>query len=254
MSNLANQAPTLETAMRGFLVAASTGSEYMSSANAIWTLMASAESDLKRYFRGDMTVDQSSCIGWNASIVEFWNYLVPGGASIQKSQELMVFLALYRQFASYLGLKDCLQDLIIMRSDPPSYQPAVQQSLSQPLASETQQPPAPKIETLSAIPVTTEYLPAPAIPIAPQPQKAPSTSAPIQKAPPQQAIVTQGTPGLIEFSNDDWFGLPDDQLRALSWRSFSWPDDAAASFKMWSHDVPELANLSGNYPEFIRAS
>ncbi|KAI4667068.1 uncharacterized protein J4E79_001751 [Alternaria viburni] len=240
MSNLASQAPTLETAMRGFLVAASTGTEYMSSADAIWTLMASAESDLKPYFVGGMTMEQSSLIGWNASIVEFWNYLVPEGASIQESQELMVFLALYRQFANYLGLKDCLQDLIIMRPEPP--------------ASSTQDPPAPNMGTLSAIPTTTKYLPAPAITIAPQPQQAPSTSAPIQQAPPQQPIVPQGAPGLIDFSKEDWFGLPDDQLKELKWRSFNWPNQKAASLKIWHYNVLELTQLPTQHPEFIMAS
>ncbi|KAI4659379.1 uncharacterized protein J4E78_005806 [Alternaria triticimaculans] len=240
MSNLASQAPTLETAMRGFLVAASTGTEYMSSANAIWTLMASAESDLKPYFVGGMTMEQSFHIGWNACIVEFWNYLVPEGAFIQSSQELMVFLALYRQFANYLGLKDCLQDLIIVRPEPP--------------ASSTQEPPAPKMGTLSTIPTTTEHLPAPAITITPQPQQAPSTSAPIQQAPPQQPIVPQGEAGLIDFSNEDWFGLPEKQLISLTWKRFRWPNEAAASKTIGGYDIPELLSLPMKHPEFIMAS
>ncbi|KAI4914986.1 hypothetical protein J4E90_005023 [Alternaria incomplexa] len=114
--------------------------------------------------------------------------------------------------------------------------------------------PAPKMGTLSAIPTTTVYLPAPVIPTAPQPQKAPSTSAPIQQTPPQQPIVAQGATALIDFGNEDWFGLPDDQLKELKWRSFNWPNQQTASLKIWHFNVLELTQLPTQHPEFIMAS
>ncbi|KAI4640003.1 hypothetical protein J4E93_008802 [Alternaria ventricosa] len=230
--------------MKSFLSTIGTDAGCEAPAAQILALMVAAKMHLMPFFpRGLSGLDPSFLI-WKDAIVEFWCRFRPYGWEIREDEDgrLRTFLQQYRDTAIWLGLEHHLDDLTVI------VKPA------QPPASSTQDPPAPKMGTLSAIPTTTEHLPAPAIPIAPQPQKAPSTPAPIQQAPLQQPIVAQGATGLIDFSKEAWFGLPDDQLKALSWRSFSWPDDAAASFKIWSHDVPELASLPVSHPEFIMAS
>ncbi|RYN62961.1 hypothetical protein AA0119_g1027 [Alternaria tenuissima] len=109
----ARQAPILQAAMKAFLIAADTKTECRSSAGQIFSLISSAANDLKPYFENGMTAEQSSGLRWNASIIEFWMFLVPVGWYIQRywGPELITFLELYREFANYLGLEEMIQDL-----------------------------------------------------------------------------------------------------------------------------------------------
>jgi hypothetical protein len=109
----ARQAPILQAAMKAFLIAADTKTECRSSAGQIFSLISSAANDLKPYFENGMTAEQSSGLRWNASIIEFWMFLVPVGWYIQRywGPELITFLELYREFANYLGLEEMTQDL-----------------------------------------------------------------------------------------------------------------------------------------------
>jgi len=230
--------------MKSFLSTIGTDTGCEAPAAQILALMVAAKLHLMPFFPGGLFDLDPGFLIWKDAIVEFWCRFRPYGWEIREDEDgrLRAFLQQYRDSAIWLGLEHYLDDLTVI-SKP-----------AQPPASSTQDPPAPKMGTLSTIPTTTEHLPAPAITIVSQPQQAPSTSAPIQQAPPQQPIVPQGAPGLIDFSNEDWFGLPDDQLKELKWRSFNWPNKKAASLKMWHYNVLELTQLPTQHPEFIMAS
>ena len=216
--------------MKSFLSTIGTDAGCEAPAAQILALMVAAKMHLMPFFPGGLSSLDRDFFIWKDAIVEFWCRFRPYGWEIREDEDgrLRTFLQLYRDTAIWLGLDHHLDDLTVIAK------------LAQPPASSTQDPPAPKIGTLSAIPTTTVYLPAPVIPTAPQPQKAPSTSAPIQQTPPQQPIVAQGATALIDFGNEDWFGLPDDQLKELKWRSFNWPNQQTASLKIWHFNVLEF--------------
>ncbi|KAI4622157.1 hypothetical protein J4E81_006270 [Alternaria sp. BMP 2799] len=230
--------------MKSFLSTIGTDAGCEAPAAQILALMVAAKMHLMPFFPGGLSTLNRDFLIWKDAIVEFWCRFRPYGWEIQEDEDgrLRTFLQQYRDTAIWLGLEHHLDDLTVIPKP------------AQPPASSTQDPPAPKMGTLSAIPTTTKYLPAPAIPIAPQPQKAPSTSAPIQQAPPQQPIVAQGATALIDFGNEDWYGLPEKQLIRLTWDRFRWPNEAAASTTIGSFNIPELLSLPTKHPEFIMAS
>jgi hypothetical protein len=257
--------------MKAFLIAADTKTECRSSAGQIFSLISSAAKDLKPYFENGMTAEQSSGLRWNASIIEFWMFLVPVGWYIQRywGPELITFLELYREFANYLGLQDMIQDLDCTEPLP---SPQALQIVVQPTQTPRDHPPqvaqAPSWSTpqcnvapiisnqlLSYQPVVQQQLPQflpsrtqfpPASNMQTQLHNAmatgcnPTTADTIASQPqnppnnPNPSPVQSQTLPPVNFKDiNTWSGLSNKQLEQLEPASFGFKTDMVAGNTFW---------------------
>ncbi|CAO2653933.1 Nn.00g106660.m01.CDS01 [Neocucurbitaria sp. VM-36] len=220
----------LRAAMLAFVLASSPR-ECEEPAAAVRGLFGEALKSLQVFFPSGLSAAQSTGMGWNAIIEDFWGHFRPHGYALQQhgSQELVNFFNDVFQFGQYLGLP-----LLPLDCTPPPPPPPA------PLPQSPHLPPPPMPQASPAYPVQQQ-----AVATA---KRTEAVQAPPMVSKPTRDQPVEPVSEVLDFDTYVWTKKETKALNELTKESFGWTNakvwqfSCAKDFVLSAYDAANWAN------------